>query len=480
MERCGIARLSSQSVNSNDFALVNATCHFFVVDVNVQAIVKQSYLSHCNIDNHVRYLFPLPDGASLCALEVAINGNRVEDLLGHQRNLNNSGSFGSIDVYLGVLPKGGSVDISLSFVWQVTTVIEADTLTVIVPSIVAPLYSGVTRSSVRAGANLTMSLQMTSEILSISSPTNPLQISLGSATDDRRSPADPRLARIKFAQPCLLDRDVVIEVRLRAGIGGSRCILERTLRGTIARDAYALTLEPDFSLAAVNQQRYIFLVDRSGSMSGTRIARVRSALQILLRSIPSQGSSFDLVSFGSDCDSPWFQPVEYSAETLQAASRLVEGMDADYGGTDMTGGLEYTCSRRATHCPTVVLLLTDGGANDVNGAVNAADRAVRSSGGLLRIFVLGIGAEVSRATCDGIARVGNGVASYVDSDGIDTELVTLLRSTRVYAIRNITIDWCYSEDSGTLSDYEPLSRSRAPEQRQSSSEHQSTGALDRY
>ena len=44
---------------------------------------------------------------------------------------------------------------------------------------------------------------------------------------------------------------------------------------------------------------YIFLIDRSGSMSGQRIEAAKEALIIFLKSLP-EDSYFDVVSFGTN------------------------------------------------------------------------------------------------------------------------------------------------------------------------------------
>jgi secreted protein with Ig-like and vWFA domain len=48
-----------------------------------------------------------------------------------------------------------------------------------------------------------------------------------------------------------------------------------------------------------NPNDYILVIDRSGSMNGNSIQLAREALIILLKSL-SEGSTFNIVSFGSN------------------------------------------------------------------------------------------------------------------------------------------------------------------------------------
>jgi hypothetical protein len=57
--------------------------------------------------------------------------------------------------------------------------------------------------------------------------------------------------------------------------------------------------EEDFNLEIDPKvQDYIFLIDRSGSMSGSPIELAVGALKLFLHSLPI-GSKFNVVSFGS-------------------------------------------------------------------------------------------------------------------------------------------------------------------------------------
>jgi len=52
---------------------------------------------------------------------------------------------------------------------------------------------------------------------------------------------------------------------------------------------------------------YIFVIDRSGSMSGTRMEKAKNSLIFFLKSLPPN-CSFNILSFGSTYDSMFKTP----------------------------------------------------------------------------------------------------------------------------------------------------------------------------
>jgi len=169
-------------------------------------------------------------------------------------------------------------------------------------------------------------------------------------------------------------------------------------------------------------------------MAGGRIAAVKTSLQIMLRSLPSHNTKFNIISFGSRHASLWSGSREYSEETVAEASRHVDMFAANYGGTELREALRFaftTClaangSSSSESPPTSILILTDGEAWDLQGVVELVTKnveAARAGGNLLRTFVLGIGDQVSMAMCEGIARAGKGTAVFVPvcASSIDTE-----------------------------------------------------------
>ena len=102
---------------------------------------------------------------------------------------------------------------------------------------------------------------------------------------------------------------------------------------------------------------YIFIVDRSGSMGGTRMDITKEAMRLFMQSLPA-GSSFAIISFGSDHRTSGVK--QYSPSTLDLAINEISGMSADMGGTEIYNPIAYAFRNLKTKLKKRVFLLTDG------------------------------------------------------------------------------------------------------------------------
>ena len=94
-------------------------------------------------------------------------------------------------------------------------------------------------------------------------------------------------------------------------------------------------------------------------MSGQRIAAVKAGLQIMLRSLPSRNTIFNIISFGSHYTSLWSKSRIYSAETVTEASNHVDTFVADYSGTELLSALQFAFrSRKALAADSTAKLPT--------------------------------------------------------------------------------------------------------------------------
>lgn len=164
--------------------------------------------------------------------------------------------------------------------------------------------------------NITAEIQMTSKILSVTSPSHSIKVKPRNDKDPNNSKYRSTVKLAPEARPGRLDTDFVLAIQAE-GLGEARCVAEqRVSEKTVA---LSLTLVPKFMLEHLPKQEYVFLIDRSGSMSGSRIEQAKHALIIFLQSLPADGTFFNIFSFGSSCSSLWPSSRQYTPEALTIA-----------------------------------------------------------------------------------------------------------------------------------------------------------------
>jgi uncharacterized protein with von Willebrand factor type A (vWA) domain len=142
-----------------------------------------------------------------------------------------------------------------------------------------------------------------------------------------------------------LDRDLIVLVS-NSEPHRPTVFVERSNDDDDPTLAAMVSLVPSFNLAD-QKTEMIFLVDRSGSMGPGyygdpeegSIRAARKALGLFLHSLPSD-CYFNVFSFGSRFDSLFKESLKYDDATLQQAKNHVQGMKADYGGTEIYQPLE--------------------------------------------------------------------------------------------------------------------------------------------
>lgn len=310
---------------------------------------------------------------------------------------------------------------------------------------------------------MTISVESTSPIQKISCPSHTVSTELGPdpALANAKNLPFSNYARISLASDSesSLDKDFVLTIK-SASLDAPRCLAELYPKNESV--ALALSLVPRFTLPDLKRQEFIFLVDRSGSMHGSRIAAASKALIIMLRSLPHINTFFQIASFGSHSDMLWSEGSQaYNQETLDEATRHVDSMSAIHGGTEMRGALAMCFQKRKTDRPTSVLVLTDGDAWDVKGVFKEVKNAVdvAPTQAYLRVYCLGIGTSASTAMCEGIARAGNGACMMAteQESSITGKIARLLKAARTPELLNIKVDWGRSETVVQDDDFQMVS-----------------------
>ena len=251
------------------------------------------------------------------------------------------------------------------------------------------------------------------------------QIDAGAPAGEPTSPShalvvtrqDGRRFSVRLAAPARPDHDFVLrypaaqaEVALTAWCTpetGGKAVQDETSRNEI----FLATLVPpalEIDEAVPEPREFIFVLDRSGSMSGEPVAQARNALRACLRTL-APADRFRILLFDDRLE--W-----YRAEALPVNQAEIDAADGflsqvvGRGGTEIVAALEAALSLPAeTGRTRYVVFLTDG-------AVSSEDRALehlRRLAGPARIFTFGIGPSVNRALLQRMAQAGRGTAEFL-------------------------------------------------------------------
>jgi Ca-activated chloride channel family protein len=172
----------------------------------------------------------------------------------------------------------------------------------------------------------------------------------------------------------------------------------------------------------------IFVVDRSGSMSGEKIEQARGALKFVLNNL-REGDLFNIVAYDSEIQS--FRPEleKFNDTTRAAAIGFADGLYAG-GSTDIDGALKRALGMITDASrPNFVLFLTDGlpttGETSENVIVKHTEdvNKVRA-----RVFAFGVGYDVNSRLLDKLARTNFGLSQYVrPNEDIEASVSALYR-----------------------------------------------------
>ena len=157
----------------------------------------------------------------------------------------------------------------------------------------------------------------------------------------------------------------------------------------------------------------LFVVDRSGSMSGEKIEQAKGALKFVLNNL-REGDLFNIVAYDSEVESWKPELQKFNDENRKSATGFVEGIYAG-GSTNIDGALKAALAQLADKSrPSYVIFLTDG--LPTVGETNEA-KIVRSAEEhnkiRARVFAFGVGYDVNSRLLDKLAAENFGHSEYV-------------------------------------------------------------------
>ena len=371
---------------------VKAEVHGYVVGLN--STLK--YDNNSDTPVEVLFRFPVDELYAVVGMEAVIAGRRIKAEIkkkeeakqdynnaiasGHTAAFAEHKSGDIFSVSLGNLPVQTEAEIHLKLVGELPIDAEGG-VRFTLPAVLKPRYTpagstdplAVASNAVQGQTPAVYHFNMTIKkggVADITSPTHTISV-------DKSDEVITVSLSGGDAQP--LKNDLVILVH-QANSHLPKVMYELgdptlSQRSYMGAPAIMLSFFPQFEVKRAACE-LIFLVDRSGSMSGSYIRSASETLVLFLKSIPP-GCSFNIIGFGSRYASLFPKSVPYDQEHLDEAIRHAETLQADMGGTELLSPLQYIfCQDTQPGLSRQVFVLTDGSVSNTQLCIDEVSRNV--------------------------------------------------------------------------------------------------------
>lgn len=202
---------------------------------------------------------------------------------------------------------------------------------------------------------------------------------------------------------------------------------------------FSLLLEPPkVPLEAdITRREMVFVLDTSGSMSGTPMAASRTFMRHALKTL-RPGDAFRIIRFSNNASEFSPAPLPATPQNVAAGTAYVNAITAS-GGTEILSGLQRAYAKPpAQNVLRIVVFLSDGYVGNESEIL----QLVSSSVGKGRLYAFGVGAAVNRYLVSEMARLGRGISRIIDPTlNSQEEAVKFAARLDMPVLTDIKIDW---------------------------------------
>lgn len=399
--------------------------------------VDQVFVNPNSFEVDGMYIFPVPDDAVVSKLALSVDGELVNGKLLSQeeshRIYRDSARYSenkAILEHLGTrafvveVPRISAYG-ERRIQFEYSQVISADSdLT----KYTYPLSLAKSASGLIGNLHVEMEIESENELRTVYSPSHEVTI-------DRK---DDRHVRVSYKGTDVdPDDDFLCYYSVSNDNFGITLV---THRADEKEDGYfMLLISPKYEVkqTEIIEKDFVFVLDRSGSMSGRKVEQAKAALRYCFQNL-NDGDRFNLILFNEDITSladrlnrgeEWFGGERWPDSTVlsdklidvkngrEKAFAFIDGIEGR-GMTNINDALRVALAENPDpNRPRIIVFLTDG--CPTAGVTNPAqilESVAKVNKNLSRIFVFGVGYDVNDHLLDKMAADNGGTRNYVTPD----------------------------------------------------------------
>ena len=160
---------------------------------------------------------------------------------------------------------------------------------------------------------------------------------------------------------------------------------------------------------------YIFLLDQSGSMSGTPIKILKQTVILFIKSLPFN-SFFQIIGFGTNFIKYNEIPLLYNEQNINETIEQISNIKASLGGTNLLVPLKDIFSNKEIYTelnlPINLIIITDGKVANAGSCANI----IYENKEIFKTHAIGIGDDYDRALIEQCAYSGRGIKAFVNKE----------------------------------------------------------------
>ncbi len=419
------------------------------------------------------YIFPLPDRAAVTSFRLRVGSRVIDGVLkergqaradydhaiqtGKRAAIAEEERSGVFTMRAGNIPAGEEVYVELSLVAELP--VADGEATYRFPLVVAPRYTaGIPLDGTPVGTGTVTDTDQVPDASRISPPTllpgfpNPVRLSMAVTFELNESSSD-RMSSIQSSLHSVITGEDPFTVHLQPGERLDRDFILRfplaeqdvavCAKTTPSEDqragTFSVTIVPPSNVQATTPRNVVFLLDRSGSMSGWKMVAARRAVGRMIDTLLKE-DRFTVLAFDNQLDSPH---QGLAPGTNQNRWKTIEWLSnvAARGGTDLGGAITSGVKLLSVSEPsveTVLVVVTDG---QVSGESAILRQFKKGSGNSHKVFTVGIDQAVNAGFLKKLAQAGGGVCELVESESrLDAAMNSIHRLIGHPVLTNVRVE----------------------------------------
>ncbi|MBX7043654.1 MAG: VWA domain-containing protein [Ignavibacteria bacterium] len=172
---------------------------------------------------------------------------------------------------------------------------------------------------------------------------------------------------------------------------------------------------------------FTLILDRSGSMSGTKIIQAKNSATFIINNL-NQGDKFNIVDFETNVYAFRNRHVLYNAQSRDSALLYVQNISAG-GLTNISGAFStavphFNIANDST--ANIIIFLTDGlptaGITERTALLNHIRTLIQSTETMIYLYSFGIGTDVDQQLLTLMSSQNNGFAEFLLNDQVEARI----------------------------------------------------------